>query len=165
MGGSVHHYRARLHWTGNRGEGTVDYAGYGRGYEVHVDGKPVLPGSADPAFHGDPARHNPEDLFLSAVSACHMLFYLALCAREGIRVLSYEDRAEGWLETDASGSGRFREIRLAPRVTVAAGTDTARAGDLHALAHERCFIANSCRAPVHCSASVGLPATGTGAAP
>lgn len=164
MDGPIHHYRARLHWTGNRGSGTSGYAAYARDHEIHIEGKPVLAGSADPGFRGDPARHNPEDLFLSAVAACHMLFYLALCAREGIRVLAYEDHAQGWLETGDAG-GRFREIRLQPRVAVAGDADPAHALALHATAHERCFIANSCSAPIRCEPVVSVAAGQPGAAP
>ena len=58
-----HQYAARLVWTGNTGQGTATYTGYGREYTVAVDGKPDLLGSSDPAFRGDPTRHNPEDLF------------------------------------------------------------------------------------------------------
>lgn len=146
----LHHYRARVHWTGNTGEGTSRYDAYSRAHRIHVDGKPSLAGSADPAFRGDAALHNPEDLFLASVAACHMLFYLALCAREGLRVLAYEDAAEGVLDADTNGHGRFREIQLRPRVTLAADADPVRAVALHQAAHARCFIANSCSVPVRC---------------
>lgn len=142
-------YAARVVWDGNTGTGTSTYAGYDRHYRVEIDGKPDLAGSSDPAFHGDAARHNPEDLFLSALSACHMLVYLGLCAREGIRVEAYEDAAEGTLVLEPDGTGRFTAVGLAPRVRVAAGTDVALAERLHDLAHARCFIANSCSAPVN----------------
>jgi organic hydroperoxide reductase OsmC/OhrA len=79
--GNVHTYAARLVWEGNSGEGTASYEGCGRSYRVLIEGKPELIGTADPAFRGDASRHNPEDLFLAAISACHMLTYLALCAR------------------------------------------------------------------------------------
>lgn len=148
----THHYLAELRWTGNRGTGTAGYHAYGRDHEIHVAGKPVLHGSADPAFRGDPARHTPEDLFLAAAAACHMLFYLALCAREGIRVLAYRDQAEGWLEAGPAG-GRFRGIRLHPQVVLAPGSDPQRAAALHATAHARCFIANSCSVPITCEPS------------
>lgn len=150
---TVHHYRLRLRWTGNRGCGTADYVGYERDYLLQCDGKPDLPGSADPAFRGDAARHNPEDLFVGAIAACHMLFYLALCAQKGLRVLGYEDAPQGWMEAGAAG-GSFREIHLAPTVTIAAGSDPALAEDLHAIAHQRCFLANSCAMPIQHRATI-----------
>jgi organic hydroperoxide reductase OsmC/OhrA len=141
-------YSTRLVWTGNRGAGTEGYASYDRNYRVTIAGKPDLGGTASARFRGDPALHNPEDLFISAVSACHMLMYLALCARSGVRVLAYEDDAAGTLILHADGGGRLSEIVLSPVVTLASGADEALALKLHDTAHERCFIANSCSVPI-----------------
>jgi organic hydroperoxide reductase OsmC/OhrA len=162
----VHRYAARVIWTGNSGRGTVDYGGYGRDYSVVVRNKPTLAGSADVAFRGSPERHNPEDLFLAAIGACHMLFYLSLCARSGVRVLSYEDEVTGELATVPGGGGRFESVTLSPVVTVAGGTDIALARTLHGRAQERCFIANSCSVPIgHCATvrSAGTPPAIAGA--
>jgi organic hydroperoxide reductase OsmC/OhrA len=148
MAKGEHACTARVVWDGNTGEGTAGYAAYGREYRVLVDGKPDLPGSADPAFRGDAERHNPEDLFLASISACHMLFYLSLCARRGVRVLSYEDQPRGTLRVDAGGGGQFDEITLHPSVVIAADGDAALAARLHDAAHELCFIARSCRVPI-----------------
>lgn len=148
MADGGHAYTARVVWDGNTGEGTARYAGYGRQYRVAVDGKPELAGSADPAFRGDADRHNPEDLFLASISACHMLFYLSLCARGGVRVLAYEDQARGTMRVDAGGGGRFEEITLHPVVTIDGASDAALAARLHDRAHELCFIANSCSVPI-----------------
>ncbi len=101
--------------------------------------------SADPAFRGDPARHNPEELLVASISSCHMLWYLALCAGHGVTVTAYEDNASGTL-TEAEG-GRFVEVRLKPKVTLGAG-DAEKARQLHEAAHQRCFIANSVNFPV-----------------
>ncbi|HEX7091556.1 MAG TPA: OsmC family protein [Longimicrobiales bacterium] len=149
-----HRYATRIIWTGDRGSGTSSYTSYGRDYRVLVDGKPELAGSADAAFRGEPDRHNPEDLFLAAVAACHMLFYLSLCARQGVRVLSYEDEAAGTLVLHPGGSGRFDAIVLNPVVVVAEGSDEALARRLHDEAHRLCFIANSCSVPIRHRATV-----------
>jgi organic hydroperoxide reductase OsmC/OhrA len=121
---------------------------------VEVEGKPELPGSADPLFRGDPARHNPEDLFLAAIATCHMLSYLALCARHGIRVVAYHDEASGVLALERDGGGRFTAVELNPIVTIAGDADGALAEGLHHTAHERCFIAGSCSVPIRCRATV-----------
>jgi organic hydroperoxide reductase OsmC/OhrA len=141
-----HHYALHLSWTGNRGPGTRDYRAYGRDHVVRIAGKPDLALSSDPDFRGDPARHNPEDLLLASLAACHMLWYLHLAAEAGIVVTAYEDRAEATMTTDHTG-GRFVEAVLAPRVTIAAG-DPAVAEALHATASARCFIARSVNFPV-----------------
>ena len=143
-----HRYALTLVWEGNRGTGTSDYASYGRQYRVSMAGKPDLLGSADPLFRGDSALHNPEELLLTALSSCHMLSYLALCARSRITVLRYSDETEGTLELRPDGGGSFREASLRPRVPVAAGADLGRATALHEKAGEQCFIASSCNFPV-----------------
>src|SRR5690606_14624245 len=95
--GRTHDYHATIRWTGNLGTGTATYAAYGRDYRISVPGKPDLDGSADARFRGDATRHNPEDLLVAALSACHMLAYLALCARLGVKVTGYIDEASGTL--------------------------------------------------------------------
>jgi organic hydroperoxide reductase OsmC/OhrA len=149
-----HRYGARVMWTGNGTAGTLSYTSYDRSYRVLVEGKPELHGSADPAFLGDPARHNPEDLFVAAIAACHMLTYLALCTRQGVPVLAYDDEATGVLELAAAGGGRFTEVELGPTVTIAGGADAALAERLHHTAHQQCFIAASCSVPIRCRATV-----------
>lgn len=146
--GHKHHYAIDMQWTGNRGTGTSGYRDYARDHEIAAPGKPTLAGSADRTFHGDAARWNPEDLLIGALSACHLLSYLHVCADAGIVVLAYTDHAEGVMETAPNGSGRFQNVTLRPRVTVAAGSDVALARDLHHSAHSKCFIANSVNFPV-----------------
>jgi organic hydroperoxide reductase OsmC/OhrA len=144
-----HEYAARVIWAGNSGRGTDSYAGYTREYRVLIAGKPALAGTADTAFHGDPRRHHPEDLFLAALSACHLLTYLALCARRGVCVVAYEDDALGTLVMEPRGGGQFTRIVLRPRVSVLEPEQLEPARQLHDEAHAQCFIAASCRVPVH----------------
>jgi organic hydroperoxide reductase OsmC/OhrA len=103
--------------------------------------------SSAPAFQGDPARHNPEELYVMALSSCQMLTYLAVAGRAGIEVLSYADDAEGILELAAAVEGRRKmkmtRVTMRPRIRVAAGTDVAAARSLVEKAHAGCFIANS----------------------
>ena len=144
----LHHYRIKLRWTGNTGSGTSGYKDYERSHEIEAPGKPVITGSADPHFRGDPASWNPEELLVASVSSCHQLWYLHLCAVAGVVVTGYEDHAEGEMAEESGGAGRFRRIVLKPRVRIAEGSDIAAAESLHAKAHEMCFIANSVNFPV-----------------
>ena len=143
-----HTYEVTVTWTGNTGTGTSSYRTYDRAHEVGAHGKPSIPGSSDPAFRGDRARYNPEEMLVASLSSCHMLWYLHLCSVEGILVQAYQDVAEGVMIEQADGGGRFSEVVLQPEITLAAGTDLARARALHATAHVRCFIANSVNFPV-----------------
>ena len=138
----THEYRSRLIWEGG-GRGTADYATYDRSYRIGIEGKPDIAGSADPMFKGDRSKPNPEDLFVAAISSCHLLSYLALCARNRIDVASYEDDAVGTLALEPDWSGRFEEVVLRPRVTISSG-DVDLAIKLHETAHKECFIASSC---------------------
>lgn len=142
-----HVYHATTIWTGASQGATTSYDAYSREYIVTMDGKLCIVGSADPAFRGNPALHNPEDLLVSALSACHMLSYLALCARAGIRVLSYVDDATGYMQSE-QGKTRFTEVVLHPRVTIEPEDNLEQAQLLHQSAHEVCFIANSVSFPV-----------------
>jgi organic hydroperoxide reductase OsmC/OhrA len=141
-----HNYSVNILWTGNTGNGTSSYQAYKRDHEIRAAGKPPIPGSADPKFRGDPARYNPEELLISALSTCHMLWYLHLCADAGIVVVSYEDRAEGTMEESAEGGGRFINVTLRPHAIVRGSIAQAEA--LHQRAHELCFVANSVNFPV-----------------
>ena len=145
----THRYAVAVEWTGNTGTGTSGYRNYERRHEISAGTqKPAIPGSSDPAFRGDPARWNPEELLVAALSACHKLEYLHLCADAGIVVVAYVDHAEGVMEEKSDGSGRFQRVILHPQVTVAPDSDLARARELHHEAHAKCFIASSVNFPV-----------------
>jgi organic hydroperoxide reductase OsmC/OhrA len=145
----THRYSVVVEWTGNTGTGTSGYRNYDRRHEITAGTrKPSIPGSSDPAFRGDPARWNPEELLVASLSACHKLWYLHLCAEAGIVVLAYVDHAEGMMEEAADGSGCFTRVTLRPQVTVAAGSDIVKARELHDAAHAKCFIARSVNFPV-----------------
>ncbi len=140
---TAHKYDVTITWTGNRGEGTTGVRDYDRDHTVEADGPPAIGGSADPVFLGDPSRWNPEQLFTVSVSQCHMLWYLGLCARAGVVVHEYTDDAVGTMVTAPDGSGHFTEVVLRPRIVVGAADQLERAMNLHATAHEMCFVAQS----------------------
>lgn len=142
-----HEYAVRLIWSGARNGPTVSYQAYSREFEYSSNNKPAQRGSADPHYRGDPSLYNPEEQLVASLSSCHMLSYLALCARAGIHVVSYEDDAQGVM-TVKDGKLRFTSVTLHPRVTVAAGTDLTKARALHHDAHEECYIASSVNFPV-----------------
>ncbi|WP_298379059.1 OsmC family protein [Azospirillum sp.] len=148
MTNKLHRYRVRLDWTGNQGTGTSSYRGYSRDHSLSAGAKAPIAGSSDPAFRGDPARWNPEDLLVGALSSCHQLWYLHLCATAGVIVTAYEDDAEGVMEEQPDGAGQFVSAILRPRVTLAPGSDAEKALHLHHTAAEKCFVARSMNFPV-----------------
>jgi Predicted redox protein, regulator of disulfide bond formation len=143
-----HSYTSRIRWTGNTGEGTAHYRAYTRDWDVAVPGKPVIPCSNDPLLGGNKGLMNPEDLLLSALAGCHMLWYLHLASDAGIVVTAYEDDPEGIGEVAPGGAGRFVKAVLRPRIVVKPGADLAVAEAIHHRIHEVCFIARSVAFPV-----------------
>ncbi|MGV8951303.1 MAG: OsmC family protein [Cypionkella sp.] len=149
-----HEYTTRVVWTGDLGTGTSSYKSYARTWNIAAAGKPVVECSNDPLLGGDPAKMNPEDLLISALSACHMLWYLHYASVAGIVVLGYEDTPVARGETGAGGAGRFLSCELRPRITVAAGADLVEAEAIHHRIHEDCYIARSVNFPVSYAAEV-----------
>ena len=140
-----HHYTTLLEWTGNVGSGTKSYRSYNRDHRIDAEGKQhTIMGSSDPSFLGHPSRYNPEELFLSSLSSCHMLWYLHLCSVHQIIVTEYLDHAKGIMEENETGSGRFTEVILHPQIKVMDADMIDKANELHEEANKMCFIANSC---------------------
>ena len=144
-----HRYSIQIEWTGNTGKGTEHYRSYSRSYRISAHGKMPIEGSSDPAFRGDGSKYNPEELLLAALSSCHMLWYLHLCAEAGVHVHSYHDAATGTMREDADGSGCFTEVILRPVVCISDYSMQEKAVSLHKKAGEMCFIARSVHFPVH----------------
>lgn len=143
-----HDFTSKIAWTGDRGDGTRHYRGYERTWRIVTAGKVPIDCSNDPTLGGDPSKPNPEDLLLSSLAACHMLWYLHLASKAGIVVREYEDEPLGAGETGSRGEGRFVRAILRPRIRVDRGTDLAKADSLHHEVHQFCFIARSVNFPV-----------------
>ena len=151
-----HHYTIQLQWTGNLGKGTEKYDSYSRDHEIAAHRKPIILGSSDPAFRGDTNRYNPEELLVSTLSSCHMLWYLHLCSVNQITVIRYEDNPTGVMIELKDGSGRFEKVTLQPVVVIKEKANKHLAENLHEEAHRNCFIANSVNFPVNCQPTLKI---------
>lgn len=149
-----HVYASHIRWTGNTGQGTAHYRAYTRDWDIAVPGKPPIPCSNDPMLGGNPGLMNPEDLLLSALSACHMLWYLHLASDAGIVVTAYDDTPEGLAELAPDGAARFVSAVLRPRITVMPGADLSLAHEIHSRIHSVCFIARSVNFPIRIEAEI-----------
>jgi organic hydroperoxide reductase OsmC/OhrA len=150
-----HRYDVQISWTGNTGQGTAHYGAYRRDHEISAPNKQVpIPGSSDPVFRGDPSRYNPEELLLAALSACHMLWVLHLCADAGITITAYFDEPFGLMTENPDGSGHFTEVTLRPSMKITESSKIEDAKALHHRAHALCAIAHSVNFPVLCTPSV-----------
>ena len=146
-----HNYKLTTVWTGNTGSGTKNVRSYDRSHTVAIQGKPELFLTTDNPAVGDKSKLNPEDLLVTAISSCHMLSYLYVCAMEGIVITSYTDHATGIMIEQANGSGSFKEVTLNPIFCVANESMIEKAIELHHKAHEICYIANSVNFDVNCN--------------
>jgi len=138
---------AHVRWR--RGDGGFLYDEFDRDHEWLLGDGVRVPASAAPEFLGDGRRADPEEAFVAAISACHMLSFLALCARKRIAVDSYEDRAVGRLEPRDDGRLAVTRVALHPEIHFhGEPPENAALAEIHRLAHRECFIANSVRTEI-----------------
>lgn len=139
-------HRIALNWA--KGDAPFTYDAYSRNHEIAFkDGAERMILSAAPAYRGDGSKADPEELLVAALSSCHMLSFLAIAAKKKLTVLSYQDDAVGFLENDGGKLWITRTI-LRPKVTFAGDPGADMLAQIHHLAHEACFIANSVKTEV-----------------
>lgn len=142
---SEHH--AVISWT--RSSKDYTYDSYNRDHEWRFGGAPVS-ASAAPAYRGNAARVNPEEAFVAALSACHMLTFLAIAAKKKFSLDTYEDEAVGYLEKNTGGQLAITRVTLHPKIVWSAGVTVPQTelDKMHHDAHAGCFIANSVKTNV-----------------
>ena len=145
-------YTATVAWK--RGEQVFTDGKYSRGHVWRFDGGVEVPAASSPLVVKPPLSPldavDPEEAFVASLSSCHMLFFLDFARREGFRIDSYEDAAEGVLAKDAQGRMAMTLVTLRPKV-VFSGDKVPASEDidqLHHKSHEACFIANSVKSEV-----------------
>ena len=155
----LHRYETQCSWEGSTG---VGYEAYDRGHTARaLPAVATLALSSDPAFRGDPARTNPEQLLVVAASSCQLLSFLAAAARARLDVVGYTDEAEGVMPEDDPPT-RITAITLRPHVTVRAAEEAdpvkldARIRHLLEVGHRECYIANSVRTEITLDAKVTI---------
>lgn len=141
-------HKASISWS--RGASEFSYETYTRDHTWRFDGGIEVAGSAAPSYKGTPARVDPEEAFVAALSSCHMLTFLAVAARKRIVVERYDDDAVGIMEKNESGKLAVTRVTLRPRIVFGDATPPSAAdvAQLHHLAHENCFIANSVKTQI-----------------
>ena len=141
----VHRYTVSCRWRGSTGAG---YDTYDRSHAVEATpAEAMLALSSDPAFRGDAALLNPEQLLVMAASSCQLLSFLAVAARARIDVIEYRDDAECEMPEDDPPM-RITRITLRPQIVVGDDLDEARVRHLVEVAHRECFIASSLKTDV-----------------
>jgi organic hydroperoxide reductase OsmC/OhrA len=127
---------------------------YSREHTWTFDGGLVVPASPSPSAvrepFSNPANVDPEEAFVAAISSCHMLSYLYIAYQRGFQVDDYVDEAIGTMTENERGVPWVSTAVLHPRITYSGERlpTPADEEELHHLAHEQCFIANSVRTEV-----------------
>ena len=127
---------------------------YSREHTWTFDGGVTVPASPSPSVvpapWSNPANVDPEEAYVAAVSSCHMLTYLFIASKQGYQIDSYEDEAIGTMTKGANGVPWVSLITLHPKIVYSGDKKPQLADEeqLHHLAHEQCFIANSIKTEV-----------------
>jgi organic hydroperoxide reductase OsmC/OhrA len=110
----------------------------------------AITASAAPAFLGDKTHVDPEEALVASLSSCHMLTFLAVAAKKRFVVDSYDDEAVGFLEKNENGKLAITRVVLKPRISFGGEQQPTpeQIEQLHHIAHQECFIANSVRTEV-----------------
>ncbi len=148
----AHLYTAETIWE--RGDQVFSDNRYSRQHLLRFDGGIEVPGSASPQVVPLPmsveATVDPEEAFVSAISSCHMLWFLGIAAERGHVVDHYHDQAEGLMKRNAQGKVAVTHVTLRPLI-VFSGNQRPTPDDIasmHHDAHEACFIANSVKTEI-----------------
>jgi organic hydroperoxide reductase OsmC/OhrA len=145
---SIH--RAKLEWR--RSGQLFEPSKFNRAHRIEFEPSVATDGNAAKENLPTGAPHSPgadpEQLFVAAVSACHMLWFVGLASVRKLTVNRYVDDAEGVLEKNAEGRMAMTRVILRPAVEFEVPPSPEVLAELHHKAHEKCFIANSVRAEV-----------------
>ena len=150
----THRYTAEVLWQ--RGEQDFLDQRYSRRHVLRFDGGVEVPGSASPQVvrlpMSDAAAVDPEEAFVAALAACHMLWFLDVAAQRGLRVDRYVDAASGVMAKTAAGKLAMTVVTLRPAVRFSGARRPTREQleQLHHEAHAECYIANSVKCEVRC---------------
>ena len=138
------HHRASVSWS-RAAETAFTYDTYSRDHLVTFGGGATLRASAAVEYRGTAELPNPEESLVAALSTCHMLTFLAICAKKGLGVDRYVDEAEGHLEKNAEGRLAVTRVTLQPHVDFSPDVDVDEPAlaKLHEASHRGCFIAAS----------------------
>jgi len=151
-------YTAAVRWRRKRDERFLD-GRYSRAHEWAFDGGARVPASSSPHVvrlpFSDPAGVDPEEALVASLASCHMLFFLDFARQAGFVVDSYDDEAEGVMETGPDGRVWMARVTLRPQIVFSSDKRPTHTDvdALHHRAHEACYIANSVKSEVRVEGS------------
>ena len=151
-------HRTTVEWKRD-GQAFIDKA-YSRAHVWTFDGGAVVRGSSAPESvpvpMSDVTAVDPEEAMVASLSSCHMLWFLAFAAGDGLVVDRYLDEASGTLGRDEKGRRYMDKVTLRPVTTFfGVGPTQGELDALHHSAHEHCEMARSVRAEIVVEANIG----------
>jgi organic hydroperoxide reductase OsmC/OhrA len=143
----THEYRVTIRW--NRDGAAFSDNRYSRGHVWAFDGGIEVPASASPSVVPLPLSRedavDPEEAYVAALSSCHMLTFLAIAGKKRYVVDRYEDQALGVMTKNEKGKLFVSKVTLDPTIEFSGDKvpSPEQIAELHHLAHQECYIANS----------------------
>lgn len=147
-------YRIGILWKKGPDEQFID-GKYSRAHQWIFDGGMKVPASSSPYVvpvpMSDASAVDPEEAFVAALSSCHMLFFLSIAAAKNYIIETYEDNAEGLMGKTENGEMAMTVVTLKPKITFSGVNipDSGQLEQMHELAHEKCYIANSVKSEIN----------------
>lgn len=147
-------YNVRISWKRDLHDPFIDNK-YSRAHLWTFDGGPEVLASSSahvvPLPMSVESAVDPEEAFVASLSSCHMLWFLSLAAGRHFVVEKYDDNAMGILAKNSEGKLAMTEVMLKPEILFGGDSIPTKAqiDELHHLAHDRCFIANSVKTKIH----------------
>ena len=141
-------HKASLSWSRDRDD--FKYPTYTRDHVWSFHGGETVPASAAPEFLGNAERVDPEEAFVAAISACHMLTFLSVAAKGRFVVDVYSDEAVGYMEKNEDGRLAITRAELRPDIVFSGELMPTpdQIASMHHESHERCFIAKSVKTDI-----------------
>lgn len=147
----AHHHQATILWSAHGAD--ITQGEFSRAHTWRFDGGIEFAASASPQVVPVPLSCeeavDPEEAFVAAIASCHMLTFVHLASKDGLRLRAYEDTAVGTLEKNPEGKLALTRVALRPKLTFDGDMPHLKTIEkLHARAHEECFIANSVKTTI-----------------
>jgi len=140
-------HKCKISWK--RETRDFGYESYNRSHDWHFENGLKVEASSAPAFFGTADRVDPEEAFVASLSSCHMLTFLAICARKRLTVDSYIDKATGYLAKNEAGKLAMTKVVLSPKIIFSGDPPSEETLEkIHERSHHECFIANSVKTEI-----------------
>jgi len=141
-------HRISLDWQ--RAGAAFERGNHPKDHRIMYLGGQTLGVSAAVEYGGNSTLTDPEQMLLSALSSCHLLTFLAVCANRGFVVDSYTDEAQCEIGKNDEGITAVVWAQLRPSVRFSGDLrpNAEEFNKLHDRSHRACFIGQSLKTEI-----------------